>query len=78
MTPSERAERNEAMAEAYREGATCRDISDDVGLHPGRVWHILHEMGVQMRPAGPPKGTKPQWLHDANKHDRMMDELLFG
>jgi hypothetical protein len=42
----------EPVAEAYRNGATLRQIGEVYGVSPGTVRNVLIEMGVEMRPRG--------------------------
>lgn len=70
MKHNEKVERNQQLAEMYRSGMGLVEIGRAVGLHHGTVWRILKRMGVEMRPAAPPKGVYPQWLREANERDR--------
>lgn len=60
---AEREKRNEEMADRYEDGWTCREIGDEYQLSDKRVWRILKDMGVEMRPRGPAPGTELTWLN---------------
>lgn len=42
----------EVVCEAYRNGATLREIAEVHGVSPGTVRNALKEMGVEMRSRG--------------------------
>lgn len=50
----------EQVKEAYRNGATLREIGDVHGVSPGTVRNSLIEMGENLRPRGRRKKNNPQ------------------
>lgn len=49
----------EVVVEAYKNGATLREIAEVHAVSPGTVRNALKEMGVEMRSRGRRKAVKP-------------------
>lgn len=50
------------IVERYENGATCAEIAEDLGTAGATINRILHDAGVQLRPAGrrPTSTQRPQ------------------
>jgi transposase-like protein len=51
-------EKREQAAALYAEHSSVRAVAAEMGLSARRVWELLRDAGVEMRPVGRPKGEK--------------------